>query len=63
MSVCRDVYFDLVGRSPVDRLLDGRPRVGLLTTLILLILGRALKLNRTDYCQPCLWLQGPLTFS
>ena len=33
MSVCRDGYLNLVGRSPVDRLLDGRLRVGLLTTL------------------------------
>ena len=31
MSVCRDVYFSLVGRSPVDRLRDGRQRVGPLT--------------------------------
>lgn len=33
MPVGRDVYFNLVGRSPVDRLLEGRLRVGLLTAL------------------------------
>lgn len=33
MPVGRDVYFNLVGRSPVDWLLEGRLRVGLLTTL------------------------------
>ena len=33
MSVGRDIYFSWVGRSPVDRLLDGRLRFALLTTL------------------------------
>ena len=35
MSVCREVYLSLAGWSPVDRLLDGRLRVGLLSTLFI----------------------------
>ena len=35
MSVCRDFYLSLGGRSPVDRRVDGRLRVGLLTTLFI----------------------------
>ena len=35
MWVVRNLYLSLVGRSPTDCLLDGRLRVGLLTTLVI----------------------------